>query len=53
MTTIQTIEDWMNEAERIRRQYVNECQKLRRKLGRLVDESKAENLWADPTEDES
>lgn len=53
MATIQTIDDWIAEAERLRVQYVTDTRKLRERLGRLVDEGKRDNLWAGPIQDVS
>lgn len=53
MATIQTIDDWIAEAERLRVQYVNDTRKLRKQLGRLIDEEKRENLWTGPIQDVS
>lgn len=53
MATIQTIDDWMTEAERLRLQYVSDTRKLREQLGRLVDEGERTNLWTGPMQDGS
>lgn len=53
MTVIQTIEDWMEQTERLRIQYIRDTATMRRRLGRLIEESKRENLWSDPSHDDS
>lgn len=47
MATIQTIEDWMEECDRLLIRYVQDMAKMRTQLSRIFEESKRENLWTD------
>lgn len=52
MAVIQTIEDWVEECDRLRLRYVQDMSRMRTRLGRIIEESEQANLWTDRSDDD-